>query len=90
MAFLEEFLRSGRAADVILCLVLLETLLLFWRQRGDKRVPVGRWLSPLLAGAALVVALRLALTGGSAELLALMLLGAGVAHLSGFRQRWYS
>ena len=94
MAALEGFLLSGRAADLILLLVVLEALaLLLWRRRRvtqgrGPQVPLARWLSPLVAGAALVLALRLALTGGSAPLMGLALAVAGVAHLAGYRQRW--
>lgn len=91
MAALEKFLQTGHAADLILLLVFLEGLALFLRHRAaarDQRVPVSRWLSPLLAGAALVIALRLALTDGAPGPIALALLVAGLAHLGGARQRW--
>lgn len=88
MAFLEAFLLSGRAADLILLIVVLESLFLtLWYLRGKGPGP-GRWWSPMLAGAALVLALRVALTGGPAPLLGLALGVAGVAHLGGYRQRW--
>lgn len=90
MAALEAFLRSGRAADLILLIVLLEGALLAVRQLRGGAPPLGRWLSPLVAGAALVLALRLALTDGPVPLLGLALSVAGIAHLAGYRQRWHS
>jgi hypothetical protein len=88
LAALEAFLRSGRAADLILLIVFLEAAFLLFLQLRGRAPPPGRWLSPLVAGAALVWALRLALTGGPLPLLGLALAAAGIAHLAGYRQRW--
>jgi hypothetical protein len=88
VAALEAFLLSGRAADLILLIVALETLVLGYRYVCGRGPSPRYWLSPLLAGAALVWALRLALTAGPPPLLGLALAVAGVAHLAGYRQRW--
>jgi len=89
MSVLEDFLLSGRAADLILLIVAVEAAALFFlRARHGASVPLSRWLSPLVAGAALVVALRLALSGGEAGPMALALAVAGAAHLAGYRGRW--
>ena len=86
---LETFLTRGHAADLILLLVLAEGLLLWLRHRRGQGAPLMRWLSPLLAGAALVLTLRLAQTGAPAEALGALLAVAGVAHLMGYRERWF-
>ncbi|CAN0585265.1 unnamed protein product, partial [Ectocarpus sp. 12 AP-2014] len=48
------------------------------------------WLSPLGAGAALVVALWLSQTNAAPQWIGLALTLAGLSHLAGFRRRWYS
>jgi hypothetical protein len=85
---LESFLTSGYAAQLILAIVALESVLLWWRYRRGDGAPPSRWLSQLVAGAALVTALRLAQGGASAELLGMALAVGGTAHLLGYRQRW--
>jgi hypothetical protein len=87
---LESFLNGGHAAELILVLVLCESAVLWLRYRRGEGPAPARWLSPLLAGAALVLALRLAQTDAPAELLGIALAVAGLAHLLGYRQRWFS
>jgi hypothetical protein len=87
-ASLEWFLSSGHAAELILLLVVLEGLFLWLRYRRGVGSAPGKWLSPLVAGAALVLALRLVQGGAYAGLTGLSLAIAGVAHLLGSRQRW--
>jgi hypothetical protein len=88
VAAIEGFLLSGRAADLILLVLLLEAGFLTRRAYSGTGAPVRRWLSQLVAGAALVIALRIALTGGAAGPLGLALGVAGLAHAAGYRQRW--
>lgn len=85
---LESFLTEGHAAELILAIVALEFLLLWWRFRRGGGAPPSRWVSQLVAGAALVTALRLAQGGAQAEWLGMALAVGGIAHLLGFRQRW--
>lgn len=85
---LERFLSGGHAADLILALVCCELLALLLRQRRGVGAPPRHWLSPLLAGAFLVIALRLAQSNAPQELLGLSLAAAGVAHLLGAKSRW--
>lgn len=86
---LDAFLNGGHAAELIFMLVLCEAAVLWLRyRRGDGPAPA-KWLSPLLAGAALVLALRLSQAGATPELLGISLAVAGVAHLLGYRQRWF-
>jgi hypothetical protein len=84
-----ELLLSGRLIDIILLLVALEIFLLrSLRSRGAP--PVVALLPNLLAGACLLLALRLALGQASWVWLALALVASLVAHLMDLRQRWRS
>jgi hypothetical protein len=86
---LDRFLTGGGAANLILVLVLCEFAVLWVRYRRGLGAPPGQWLSPLLAGAALVLALRFFQGGAPPALLGVTLAVAGLAHLMGYRQRWF-
>lgn len=88
MDSLSAFLGGGGAALLILALVGAEFIALAIRYRLDAGSPPGRWLSPLVAGAALVTALWLVQSQMPPIFLGPVLAIAGVAHLLGFRQRW--
>ncbi|EAQ96250.1 hypothetical protein [Congregibacter litoralis] len=86
---IKDFLASGHAAELILVLVCCEFLFLsvrYWRGVGS---PPRAWLSPLMAGAFLVIALRLAQSDAPEEFLGLALAAAGIAHLMGYGSRWH-
>lgn len=87
MNAIEAFIAKGAATDVVLAVVVAElvALLVHWRRGG---APPRRWLSPLVAGAALVLSLRMALVGAPPLWLGLTLSVAGIAHLAGYRERW--
>ncbi|EED32398.1 conserved hypothetical protein [gamma proteobacterium NOR5-3] len=89
MLALQSFVLGGYAAALILALVCCELAVLWFRYRYKEGASPRQWLSPLLAGAALVCALLLAQVNAPQELLGLALAAAGVAHLMGYRQRWY-
>ena len=77
-----DLLRSGTLIDAILVLVFLEALLLFLLPRFFPSAPrFSRVLPTLLSGAALMLALRFALTDGPWTWIAGALLAALVAHL---------
>ena len=80
---IEDFVASGHAADLILLVMALEAvfLSLFLRKRGFSRLVPG-FLAALIAGAALVLALRTALTGGSVVLILIAMGASFVAHLA--------
>jgi hypothetical protein len=88
VAAVESLITSGRVADLILLLMALETALLTWRWHRGKGAPPLRWLSQIAAGVALVVALRLSLTGAPAIAIGGVLLVAGGIHLAGYPARW--
>jgi hypothetical protein len=81
-----DFLMSGAAIDWILALVAAEAVLLwiFLRARGRPAWPI---LANLAAGAALMFAVKLALTGAPAVWIAGALGAAFVAHLSDLAAR---
>lgn len=80
---------SGRVVDLVLVLMALEGALLVWyRRRSGRGVPVGEALAFLVSGAFLLLALRAALAGAAWEWVAAPLAGAGVAHLADLRLRW--
>jgi hypothetical protein len=85
---LRTLVASGHIADLVLLVVLLELMVLAWlgaRGRG----PGARSLLPtLLAGAALALALRAALTGAAWPWIAVCLSVAGVAHGIDLLARW--
>lgn len=73
--------------DGILLLMLVEGVgLVLWRQRTG-RGPRAIWPN-LLAGAALLLAMRLALTGEALAWVGLALLAGLAAHLLDLRSRW--
>ncbi len=73
--------------DFILVLMAVEgAALLLWRRWTGRGPAV--LLPNLLAGAALLLAMRFALTGEARALVGLALLGGLVAHLIDLRARW--
>ena len=80
---------SGRIVDLILGFMLLE-----WIVLARRRSRAGRGLGPLevgvslLAGAALLLALRSALRGADWRQIACLLLLALAAHAWDFSRRW--
>ncbi len=80
---------SGRIVDFILLLTVAEALVLLWYRRRAGRGPAAAdFISSLIAGAALLVTVRLALTGSWWGWMALSLLAALAAHLDDLRRRW--
>jgi hypothetical protein len=80
---------SGRVVDFVLVLMAVEAALLVWyRRRSGRGVPVAEALVFLFAGACLMLALRAALVGASWEWIAAPMAGAGAAHLLDLRLRW--
>ena len=80
---------TGRIADLIIALSLVEGGLLTWYYRRTGRgIAPSDALPNLLAGIALVAALRLALSGAGWPAIATCLLAALAAHLADLRRRW--
>ena len=80
-----ELFHSGRIIDVILLLVVLEIAALPWiLRRLGSRLTLYRLLPNILAGAALMLALRMGLTGAHWTWIAATLIAALMAHLADF------
>jgi len=84
-----EWFSSGRLIDGILALVLLEVTVLtvVWR-RTRRGLPLADLLPNVLAGALLLLALRLSLGGAGWIPCSVALAAAGAAHLVDLRRRW--
>lgn len=80
---------SGRVAELILGLVVLEGLALAAYHRATGRgVPPGRLAGNLASGGALLLALRLALGGAWWGWIGLCLFASLLAHAADLRARW--
>lgn len=80
---------SGRIIDIILVLMALETVALLGFHRATGKGVAPRALLPFMAaGVCLMLALKVALTGGSWQAVAGLLLLAFVAHLADIALRW--
>ncbi len=80
---MEEFIRSGRIADVILIAIAVETLLAgvyLWR-RGQA-LALAAFVASALAGGSIVLALRAALLQSGWLFVAICLAAALLAHLA--------
>lgn len=84
-----DFLSSAHAVDLILAIVAVEivAITLYWHARGRGIAPA-QLLPNLLAGALLLLALRLSLSGYAWPWYTACLALAGVANVADLRQRW--
>jgi hypothetical protein len=86
---MQDFVASGRVADAILAIMAVEFVVLtVFYMRTGRGVAPRDLLFMLFAGAALVLALRAALTGAGWHYLAGCLALALVAHLADLSRRW--
>ena len=84
-----ELFASGRVADFILAVLVLEALAIWAVHKLGGRGPGLLAVLPfLLAGGCLLLAWRTAAAGLPWPVPALLLLGAGVAHLLDLVRRW--
>jgi len=82
---------SGRSVGLILALTAVEVVALAWWHRRTGRGPsTTAVLGNVLAGMCLLLALRVALTGGWWGWVALALLAALLAHVFDLSRRWIS
>lgn len=86
---MQQLVASGRIVDLILVLVAVE-LVVFGHIKARRGSGIAwRALLPnLLAGAALLLALRAAITGATWPWIAAWLAAAGLAHVADLRVRW--
>ena len=88
---MEQLFASERIVDIILAATIVEAAVLVVAQRRTGRGIAPDVLLPnLLAGACLLLALRLSLGGAAWPWLALCLLAALLCHLADLRARWQS
>lgn len=89
---LDAFLQTvgaSRLLDVVMAVLLIETAaLLAWHRATGRGLGARVLLPSLAAGLFLMLALRIALSGGSAAWLSLALAAAGLSHAVDLRQRW--
>jgi hypothetical protein len=84
-----DLFASGRIIDAILLLVALEAMAIAIYHRATGRgVALGDVVWTLASGAALMLALRIALTGGAWTAIAAPLTAALVTHLVDLVRRW--
>ncbi|WP_203071665.1 hypothetical protein [Falsiroseomonas ponticola] len=85
---MDDFFASGRVADLVLLVLLLEAaLLLAWHRRTGRGLAPAAILGLALPGVALVLALRAALVGAGWPWVAAALSAAFAAHLFDLRLR---
>lgn len=78
---MQDFFASGRAADLLLLVLLVEAMVLFrWHRRSGRGLPPAALAGLVLPGIAFALALRAALTGAGWPLVALALVAAGATH----------
>jgi hypothetical protein len=84
-----EFLAGAHAVDLILAIVAAEcvALTLYWHMTRRGIAPA-KLMPNLLAGALLLLALRLALSGYAWPWYTACLAAAGIANVADLRQRW--
>ena len=84
-----EFFASGRVAELILLMLVIEAVALgLHHRRTGRGISLRAVLPFLLAGAAFALSLRAALTGAGWPWVALPLIGALMAHLWDLAARW--
>jgi hypothetical protein len=84
-----ELFPTGRVVDLILVLMVVEALALaVYRRRSGRGVPTVDLVVNLLAGGALLLALRAALTAAGWQWIAMWLAVALAAHGADLARRW--
>ncbi|ABC21434.1 hypothetical protein F11_03230 [Rhodospirillum rubrum F11] len=88
-AAVESLFATGRVIDAILVLMILEVVaLVFWHRLTGRGIAPRQLLGVIAAGAALMIALRSALTGAPWTETALWLSLGLIAHLGDLALRW--
>ena len=83
------FLPDPLIVDAIIALVAIEgVVLVLWRARTGGGLPVMETLANLSSGAALLLALRMALTGAASASVLAVLSVALIAHVADLASRW--
>ena len=84
-----DFLDTPRLVDLILVMTALECVaLLAYTARTGRGIRAADLLPNLLAGACLILALRLAASGAEWTVVGPCMLASLVAHLADLKRRW--
>ena len=84
-----EWLLGERALDAILALVVIEAFVVVgWRLTTGRGPAPRAFLTTLLSGAFILLAMRGAIAGTSPKWIALSLIAAFIAHIADLRGRW--
>jgi hypothetical protein len=88
---MSDLFASGRLVDLILLIVAIEAfvLIVIWRATGRGIAPLDL-LPNLIAGALLLLALRLTLADAGWMVICVCLAASGVANVIDIRRRWRS
>lgn len=79
---IESFFASGHVADLVLAVMAIEALIIFILMRlGRIDLPYRTYLSGVVAGGFIVLALRLALTDAASAMIAIALALSFIAHI---------
>ena len=86
---MSDLLASGRLVDLILLIVVIEAIVLivYWRATG-KGIAPRNLLPNLIAGALLLLALRLTIAGAGWMAICGCLAAAGLANVVDLMRRW--
>jgi hypothetical protein len=88
---LQDLFSSGRIADIVIGLMMVEAIVLFAYHRATgKGLRTTQIFSTLAAGVFLFLALRLALTGASWPWIGFALAASLAAHVADLTSRWNS
>ncbi|MEM1412193.1 MAG: hypothetical protein AAGH19_07515 [Pseudomonadota bacterium] len=91
MEFLEQFVMSGRIVDLMLAVLVVETIWLAWRgKRLGKGLPLAQLITNAGAGGSLMLALKAVLTQAGLFWVVAALLASLVFHSSDLFLRWTS
>jgi hypothetical protein len=84
-----DLFASGRLVDIVLILIVLEVVAIALYKRNTGRgIALADLLPNILAGAFLLVALRVSLAGGGWAAVSGCLACAGIAHVVDVGRRW--
>jgi hypothetical protein len=87
-AIVSEWFASGRIVDLILAFIAVEAAMLAaWRARTGRGLALADIAANLLAGAFLLLAMRMALAGAAWFWIAACLLASLAAHVGDLRRR---
>ncbi len=86
---LEELIQSGRIVDIMIAVIVLETLvLLAYRRTTGRGIAPGRLIANIGAGGSLMLALRAVFADAHWGIIAACLIASLLFHVTDLRLRW--